>query len=116
MSREAPRRLLAPLVLLPEGWRANVGLDLDADGSLSAVTLGASAEGRVRLDGPVLPGFPNLHSHAFQRAMAGLAEHRGEDPKDDFWSWRRLMYGLAGTLEPDEVQAIAAQLYVEMLE
>jgi formimidoylglutamate deiminase len=116
MSREAPRRLLAPLALLPEGWRSEVGLDLDAEGGLAAVRPGAPPEGRERLDGPVLPGFPNLHSHAFQRAMAGLAEHRGGDPEDDFWSWRKLMYGLAGTLAPDEIQAIAAQLYVEMLE
>ncbi|MBM3548331.1 MAG: formimidoylglutamate deiminase [Alphaproteobacteria bacterium] len=116
MSREAPRRLLAPLALLPDGWHADVGLDLDATGSLSAVIRNASAEGRERLDGPVLPGFPNLHSHAFQRAMAGLTEHRGEDPEDDFWSWRRLMYGLAGALRPEEIQAIAALLYVEMLE
>ena len=116
MSREAPRRLFAPLALLPDGWHADVGLDLDAGGSLSGVTVGDTAEGRERLDGPVLPGFPNLHSHAFQRAMAGLAEHRGEDPEDDFWSWRQLMYGLAGTLRPEEIQAIAAQLYVEMIE
>ncbi|MSP48263.1 MAG: formimidoylglutamate deiminase [Alphaproteobacteria bacterium] len=116
MSREAPRRLLAPIALLPDGWHADVGLDLDDDGTLTAATPGAAAFGRERLDGPVLPGLPNLHSHAFQRAMAGLAEHRDDDPEDDFWSWRRLMYGLAATLQPDEVEAIAAQLYVEMLE
>ena len=116
MSREAPRRLLAPLALLPDGWHIDVGLELDADGSFAAVTPGARPEGRERLDGPVLPGLPNLHSHAFQRAMAGLAEHRGKDPEDDFWSWRELMYGLANALQPEEVEAIAAQLYVEMLE
>ena len=116
MSLKASRRLFAPLALLPGGWRTDVGLDLDDAGNLSGVTTGAAAEGRERLDGPVLPGFPNLHSHAFQRAMAGLAEHRGGDPEDDFWSWRKLMYGLAGALAPDEIQAIAAQLYVEMLE
>lgn len=116
MSREAPRRLLAPLALLPDGWQVDVGLELDADGTLASVTPGARPEGRERLDGPVLPGLPNLHSHAFQRAMAGLAEHRGEDPEDDFWSWRQLMYGLANALRPEEIQAIAAQLYVEMLE
>ena len=116
MSREAPRRLFTPIALLPDGWHADVGLDLDAAGNLAAVAPGSSAVGRERLDGPVLPGLPNLHSHAFQRAMAGLAEHRGEDPDDDFWSWRKLMYGLAGALKPDEIQAIAAQLYVEMLE
>lgn len=116
MSREASRHLFAPLALLPGGWATDVGLDLDGAGNLTGVTAGAASEGRDRLDGPVLPGFPNLHSHAFQRAMAGLAEHRGGDPEDDFWSWRKLMYGLAGALMPEEIQAIAAQLYVEMLE
>jgi formimidoylglutamate deiminase len=62
----------------------------------------------------VLPGMPNLHSHAFQRAMAGLAERRG--PRDDsFWTWRETMYAFAAQVGPDELQAIAAQLYVEML-
>ncbi|MBU6417569.1 MAG: formimidoylglutamate deiminase, partial [Xanthomonadaceae bacterium] len=61
-----------------------------------------------------LPGMPNLHSHAFQRAMAGLAERRG--PGDDsFWTWRETMYGFASRIGPDELRAIAAQLYVEML-
>ncbi len=116
MSRESPRRLLAPLALLPDGWSVDVGIDLDADGWIAAVTPGALPADRERLDGPALPGLPNLHSHAFQRAMAGLAEHRGSDPEDDFWSWRQLMYGLANALRPEEIQAIAAQLYVEMLE
>lgn len=61
-----------------------------------------------------LPGLVNAHSHAFQRAMAGLAEHR-TDPSDSFWTWREQMYRYAGLIEPDDLQAIAAQLYVEML-
>ncbi|HVU80571.1 MAG TPA: formimidoylglutamate deiminase, partial [Rhodanobacteraceae bacterium] len=61
-----------------------------------------------------LPGVPNLHSHAFQRAMAGLAERRG--PGDDsFWTWRETMYGFASRISPDALRAVAAQLYVEML-
>ncbi|HEX5961654.1 MAG TPA: formimidoylglutamate deiminase [Rhodanobacteraceae bacterium] len=61
-----------------------------------------------------LPGMPNLHSHAFQRAMAGLAERRG--PSDDsFWTWREAMYAFASRIDPDQLRAIAAQLYVEML-
>ncbi|HTD28703.1 MAG TPA: amidohydrolase family protein, partial [Xanthomonadaceae bacterium] len=63
----------------------------------------------------VLPGIANLHSHAFQRAMAGLAERRSGDG-DSFWSWRETMYGFAATVGPDELQAIAAQLYIEMLQ
>src|SRR5687767_11794058 len=63
----------------------------------------------------VLPGLPNLHSHAFQRAMAGLAE-RQTNPQDSFWTWRELMYGFAAKLTPDALRDIAAMLYVEMLE
>lgn len=62
-----------------------------------------------------LPGVANLHSHAFQRAMAGLAE-RQESEADSFWSWREWMYRFAGTLTPEDVRAIAQQLYIEMLE
>ena len=62
----------------------------------------------------VLPGMPNLHSHAFQRAMTGLAERRGR-ADDSFWTWRETMYAFASMIGPDELQAIAAQLYVEML-
>ncbi len=61
-----------------------------------------------------LPGLVNAHSHAFQRAMAGLAEHQS-DPADSFWTWREQMYRHAGLIEPEDLQAIAAQLYVEML-
>ena len=61
-----------------------------------------------------LPGLVNAHSHAFQRAMAGLAEHQ-TDPADSFWTWREQMYRYAGLIEPEDLQAIAAQLYVEML-
>lgn len=62
----------------------------------------------------ILPGLVNAHSHAFQRAMAGLAEHQ-TDPADSFWTWREQMYRYAGLVEPEDLQAIAAQLYVEML-
>jgi formimidoylglutamate deiminase len=62
----------------------------------------------------VLPGMPNLHSHAFQRAMAGLAERQSQSD-DSFWTWREVMYAFAGSINPDDLRAIAAQLYVEML-
>jgi len=62
-----------------------------------------------------LPGVPNLHSHAFQRAMAGLAE-RQMDPEDSFWTWRETMYRMAARFDPDSLHAVAAQLYAEMLE
>ena len=63
----------------------------------------------------ILPGLPNIHCHAFQRAMAGLAE-RQTHPADSFWTWRELMYRFAGRINPDTQYAIASQLYVEMLE
>ena len=91
-------------------WRSDAVFAVDNQG-----WIGASRGGSEQfLDGWVLPGMPNLHSHAFQRAMAGLAERRG--PGDDsFWTWRETMYGFAARINPDTLQAIAAQLYVEML-
>ncbi len=108
-------KLFAESALLPEGWRRDVRFEIAADGSLAEVEASADAGGATRLAGPVLPGMPNLHSHAFQRAMAGLAERPG--PRDDsFWTWREVMYGFLGRLDPAQIEAIAAQLYVEMLE
>lgn len=104
----------APCALLPQGWADNVRLEIDSQGNLASISVGASAEGAERLRGPLLPGMPNLHSHAFQRAMAGLAEVAG-NPNDSFWTWRELMYRLVGRLSPEQVEVIARQLYIEML-
>ena len=112
---EAPQAYVAPAALLPEGWRADVRLEVGPDGQLTGVWPEAPAAGLPRLPGPVLPGLPNLHSHAFQRAMAGLAEHRTA-VDDSFWTWREAMYRVVATLDPDAMQAIAALLYVECLE
>jgi len=91
-------------------WRRDATFGVDSDGRVVA----GAGEFPDYLDGWVLPGMPNLHSHAFQRAMAGLAERRG--PGDDsFWTWRETMYGFAERIDPGSLQAIAAQLYVEML-
>jgi formimidoylglutamate deiminase len=110
-------KLFAPLAFLPDGWAENVLLEIDAAGDLVAVTPGAAADSAERAAGPLLPGMPNLHSHAFQRAMAGLAEHvqTGSGKGDSFWTWREVMYRFVGALTPEQVEAIAAQLYVEML-
>jgi formimidoylglutamate deiminase len=100
--------------LLPEGWARDVRIDVDDRGDITRVAAGAQADGAERLAGPVLPGMANVHSHAFQRAMAGLAETRGPT-EDDFWTWRELMYRFVARLEPRDAEAIATQLYIEML-
>ena len=100
--------------LLPQGWQRNVKIDVDAAGTIVAVEHGASGASGQALAGPLLPGMANLHSHAFQRAMAGLTESRA-DPEDDFWSWRELMYRFVDRLTPEQAFAIARYLYIEML-
>lgn len=113
-------KYFAPAARLPEGWARDVSLEVDAAGWIVSVSPGSRPEpGAVRLAGPVVPGQPNLHSHAFQRAMAGLAERVGEGgagANDSFWSWRETMYRFLERCGPEELEAVAAQLYVEMLE
>lgn len=108
---------IAERALLPQGWAENVLISLDEKGFIVEVSAGAPREklaGAQRLSGAVLPGMPNLHSHAFQRAMAGLTES-ALNPEDSFWTWRDLMYRLVGRLNPDQVEAIASYLYIDML-
>lgn len=110
----------APAALLPDGWARDVRIAADAAGWITAVTPDANPGIAQRLRGCLIPGVPNLHSHAFQRAMAGATERRGpEGPlgiQDSFWSWREVMYRFSARLGPEEIEAIAAQLYVELLE
>ena len=107
-------RFLFDHALLPEGWAERVGIDVD-NGTIVNVQPGAPADDRERVAGIALPGLPNLHSHTFQRAMAGLAETRGP-ASDNFWSWREVMYRFLGALTPDDVETIAAYAFMEMLE
>jgi len=104
----------AACALTPEGWRADVRLQIEG-GRFSSVAVGVAARPDAERCAIALPGIPNVHSHAFQRGMAGLAEARGPSG-DDFWSWRDLMYRFLDRLGPDDVEAIAAQAYAEMLE
>lgn len=106
----------AAAALLPAGWAREVRVTLEG-ARIAAVEAGAAARaGDVRLAGQaLLPAMPNLHSHAFQRAMAGMAERRGAG-EDSFWSWRALMYRFLDRLTPEDIEAIAALAYVEMLE
>jgi formiminoglutamate deiminase len=99
---------------LPSGFARDVRLEV-ANGLISAVTPGAAPDGAERIAGIAIPGMPNLHSHAFQRGMAGLAERRGP-ANDTFWTWREVMYRFLGRLSPEDVEAIAAYAYLEMLE
>jgi formimidoylglutamate deiminase len=106
----------APAALLPDGWAEDVLVTADAAGWITAVTPGMAPGGARRLRGALIPGLPNLHSHSFQRAMAGATERRGPDGQDSFWSWREVMYRFGERLGPEEAKAIAAQLQVELLE
>jgi formimidoylglutamate deiminase len=110
-----PRRYLAPSAMLPSGWADNVLIVVGDDGMIASVATNMSDVAAERLNGPVVPGMPNLHSHAFQRAMAGLTQRAGPEG-DSFWAWRELMYRFLARLTPDGVEAIATQLYIEMLE
>lgn len=104
----------AKQVLTPQGWQNDLEITIDTDGRIASVGVQRrSPTERVAL---LLPAPLNLHSHAFQRAMAGLTEARGPDPRDSFWSWRRLMYKFLDQLTPDHVEAIAALVFMEMLE
>lgn len=114
MTRSS-RRLFAATALLDTGWAADVAVTVGDDGRIAAVEPdAAAAPGDERIAGPLLPALPNLHSHAVQRAMAGLAEVAGAG-EDSFWTWRDLMYRLNAGVTPDDVEAVAAKLYIEML-
>lgn len=101
--------------LTPSGWEREVRVVIDAEGRIERVTPGA-APGDARRVAILLPAPANVHSHAFQRAMAGLTERRGPDPRDTFWTWRKLMYRFLDHLTPEDVEAITALAQVEMLE
>lgn len=107
-------RLWFRAALLPNGWAERVRLVIEG-ADILAVQAGVAPEGGDEIHGFGLPGLPNLHSHAFQRAMAGRTERRGA-ARDNFWSWRTQMYALAQAITPPDLEAIAALAYAEMLE
>jgi len=108
-------KLFFETALLPEGWACDVGVRIGADGMIEAVEARSTPDAGAEREAIALPGMANLHSHAFQRGMAGLAERAGTG-EDSFWTWREVMYRFLDRLSPDDVEAIASQLYVEMLE
>lgn len=107
-------RLWFSSALLPAGWADAVRLTV-AGGLIESVEVGATPKPGDERHGAAVPGLPNVHSHTFQRAMAGLTEHRGPTG-DDFWSWREQMYRFVDRLGPDDVEAVAALAFAEMLE
>lgn len=103
----------ADWALLPGGWARDVALRIEG-GRIATVATGAAWRAGLRV-GCLLPAPVNLHSHAFQRAMAGMTERRSAG-QDSFWTWRSLMYRFLDRLTPEDVEAIAAQVMVEMAE
>jgi formimidoylglutamate deiminase len=109
------QEIFARTALTPQGWQGNVRVAIDGDGRIAAVSAGAEPIGETVV--PVLlPAISNLHSHTFQRAMAGLAERRSRQGHDSFWTWRAVMYRFLDLLSPDDVEAIAAFAFMEMQE
>jgi formiminoglutamate deiminase len=109
------RRLLFDRALLAEGWRSDVAVAIDGR-TIAAIAAGSTPPPDAeRIAGIAIPGLPNVHSHAFQRAMAGLAERQGPS-EDSFWTWREVMYRFLAELTPDDIEAVAALAYAEMLE
>ena len=99
-----------------DGWLDAVKIDVDDAGSIIRIEPNRLQDDSSAINGYAIPGFQNAHSHAFQYAMAGLAEvHKTTNKRDDFWSWREAMYRLALSVDPDQIEAIATQLYCEMV-
>lgn len=112
---KTPQTLFCERVLLPQGWACDTTLEIDSSGTIVSIRTDSAGDANsIRLSGPVVPALQNLHSHAFQRAMAGLAEQAGSTD-DSFWTWRETMYGLVDRMSPDDVEAVATKLYSELL-
>src|SRR5688572_5276325 len=97
------RTLHAAEALLPDGWARDVLIEIDDAGNIRSANPGRKKGEAEDTGGPVIPGMANAHSHAFQRAMAGLAERMGS-PDDSFWTWREVMYGFVKQLSPEQAQ------------
>jgi formimidoylglutamate deiminase len=105
--------------LLAEGWHRDVVVSIDGSAIAAIAADSPAPPSAERIGGIAIPGMPNVHSHAFQRAMAGLAERHGPNDgpaEDSFWTWREVMYRFLGRMTPDDIEAVAALAYVEMLE
>lgn len=113
------RRIFAKQVLTIAGWQENRVVCIDDEGCISDITASTLSENVDEIEHHVdilLPALSNLHSHSFQRAIAGLAEKRGSDSVDDFWTWRKVMYRFLEMLTPEDIEVIATHVHMEMLE
>ena len=107
-------RLFAADALTPRGWQRDVVVEIALDGTIERVDTAGDPGVAERVAGPLVPGMPNLHSHAFQRAIAGRTGRASADG-DSFWTWRQAMYAFLDRIDADAFEAIAAQAYLEML-
>jgi len=108
--------IFANRALLPQGWAENVSVRVGDDGRIVTVAANAQPEADASHVDLLVPALANLHSHTFQRAMAGLTEARGPSERDSFWTWREVMYRFLDVLTPDEIETIAAFAFMEMQE
>ncbi len=114
VQRERLTQVFAAQALTLQGWQRDVRVRIE-DGVIADITAGAAASGALAVE-LLLPGMGNVHSHAFQRAMAGLAEVASAGGRDNFWSWREVMYRFALRLTPEQVEAVARYFYIELLQ
>lgn len=101
-------------ILQDQGWLENVTITVDKSGLIADIVPNSTYSTQHTINGYAIPGFQNAHSHAFQYAMAGLAERHEKSTTDDFWGWREAMYKLALSMNPDQMESIATMLYSEM--
>ena len=114
MARSRLQTIRCASLLTPAGWRRDCVIRLNEEGRIESIVDDSTATAELILTGLVIPGIPNLHSHAHQRAIVGLTEHRAAD-HDDFWGWREMMYRANAAINPDQLQDIARYLYIDML-
>ncbi len=110
-------QVFAKHILLDDGWAHDVSMTIDCNGVIQEIKPQSQLDSQFQghyIAGSVIPGMVNNHSHAFQWAMAGLAEQSGEG-KDSFWSWRKVMYDFVGKIMPEDLKNIATALYMQML-
>ena len=114
MQWERPQQLFARRALTAAGWQLDVLIAIQG-GVIKTVTADSLPDAKSPVFDLLLPGIANVHSHAFQRAMAGLTESASPKKDDNFWTWRELMYAFAAALTADQVQTIAEALYIQLL-